>query len=250
MSPDRTDQPAPRAAPETVPAEFRVDFHSHTRASLDAWTRPSELVSRARAVGLDRIAVTDHHTLDGALEAHALDPALVIVGEEIRTRAGTELIGLFLTELIPPGLPFEETILRIRAQGGVVYAPHPSAYPRGTEQHERRALAAADLAEGWNGRAFWPAWNHRAESAARRLGVAVAAGSDAHFPWEVGRAWTVVAPFRTAADLLAVRHTARVGARGMGTPLPCVASLALEGTRRVMRRLPQAQAPASVPGVP
>jgi predicted metal-dependent phosphoesterase TrpH len=250
MAHDSPNSVSAHPAPPLRPAVLRVDFHSHTRASPDAWTRPAELVARARAAGLDRIAVTDHHTIDGALEAHALDPTLVIVGEEIRTREGTELIGLFLSERVPPGLPFAETVLRIRTQGGVIYAPHPSAYPYSTERHEQRALAAADLAEGWNGRAFWPPWNCRAEQAALHAGVAVAAGSDAHFPWEIGRAWTVIAPFQTATELLAVRHTAQIGERGVGTALPCIASVVLEAAHKALRYHPSTKVPASAAGVP
>ncbi|MEJ2320059.1 MAG: PHP domain-containing protein [Gemmatimonadales bacterium] len=110
-------------------ATIRVDLHTHTRRSPDASLRPVELVLRARDAGLDRIAVTDHGEIDGALEARELAPDLVIVGEEIRCRGRTELIGLFLSERIPMGLPIEEVVERIRDQDGVVYAPHPYAYP-------------------------------------------------------------------------------------------------------------------------
>src|SRR5690242_21886813 len=52
----------------------RADFHSHTCYSHDAYQTPRELVERARKVQIDRIAVTDHHTLDGALRARDIDP--------------------------------------------------------------------------------------------------------------------------------------------------------------------------------
>ena len=65
---------------------IRVDLHTHTRQSPDASLRPAELVRRARDAGLNRIAVTDHGEIDGALEARELAPDLVIVGEEIRCR--------------------------------------------------------------------------------------------------------------------------------------------------------------------
>src|SRR5690606_18231825 len=112
------------------PASLRIDLHAHTRFSPDATMSPRELVDRALDAGLDRIAVTDHGEIEGALEARAYAPAHVIVGEEIRCEGRTELIGLFLTERIPQGLPIEETVERIRAQGGLVYAPHPYAYAR------------------------------------------------------------------------------------------------------------------------
>ena len=50
--------------------------------------------------------------------------ARIVVGEEIRTPDG-DVIGLFLTERIPYVLPLAEVTARIRAQGGLVYVPHP-----------------------------------------------------------------------------------------------------------------------------
>src|SRR5690606_14345848 len=78
------------------PAPLRVDLHAHTRFSPDAAMSPRELVDRALDAGVDRIAVTDHGEIEGALEARAYAPAHVIVGEEIRCEGKTELIGLFL----------------------------------------------------------------------------------------------------------------------------------------------------------
>jgi len=63
------------------------------------------LIARAREIGLNRIAVTDHNTIEGALEAHRLAPDLVLVGEEIVTETGGELIAYFVQEAVPPHLP-------------------------------------------------------------------------------------------------------------------------------------------------
>ena len=141
---------------------FDVDFHSHTSFSHDGHTSPRDLVERAREVGLDRIAVTDHGTIEGALRARELDPELVIVGEEIRCACHVELIGLFLTDRIPMRLPFNEVVERIRDQGGAIYAPHPFAYPREPRRRAARALAVADVVEAINARAFLPWWNRTA----------------------------------------------------------------------------------------
>src|SRR5436309_2104045 len=62
---------------------IRADFHTHTCFSHDGYQTPRELVERARELRLDRVAITDHHTLDGALRARDVDPERVIVGEEI-----------------------------------------------------------------------------------------------------------------------------------------------------------------------
>jgi predicted metal-dependent phosphoesterase TrpH len=167
---------------------LRVDLHAHSNHSPDAATPPAELVARARDAGLHRIAVTDHGVIDGALEAQAVDPAHVIVGEEIRCRCRTELIGLFLRERIPMRLPLEEVVERIRDQGGVIYAPHPYAYAWRPWTRAADAISVADMLEGFNARAFLPVWNSAAQRAARDRRVPLGAGSDAHFGWEIGRA--------------------------------------------------------------
>lgn len=210
---------------------LRVDLHAHTRHSRDAATAPEELVERAREAGLDRIAVTDHGTIEGALRARDLDPGLVIVGEEIRCACRTELIGLFLSERIPSRLPIEEVVERIRAQGGVIYAPHPFAYPRNPLQRARRALAVAEVAEVVNARAFLPLWNRAAGRAARHRGIALGAGSDAHFPAEIGRAYAHMPAFGSADEFRAVVSLSRPVSRMTTSPIFHVASMGLKVAR-------------------
>ncbi len=222
---------------------LRVDLHSHTIVSPDATTTPAQLVARARLAGLHRIAVTDHDVIDGALEAQAIDPRRVIVGEEIRCRCRTELIGLFLTEPIPSGLHIEETAERIRDQGGVVYAPHPYAYAWRPHSRARRALAVADIIEGFNARAFVPAWNRAAFAAAARQGLPVGAGSDSHFPWEVGRAYTEMPHFSCAGSFLQAVEAARPVGSGLTTALVHLASAGLKTARQLGLR----PAPEPVP---
>ncbi len=213
---------------------LQVDLHSHTRFSPDALTEPHELVERAQEVGLDRIAVTDHGTIEGALVARDAAPDLVIIGEEIRCRCRTELIGLFLRERVPQRLRLEETVERIRDQGGIVYAPHPYAYARQALRRAHRALSVADVVEAVNARAFLPAWNHAAARAARRHGIPAGAGSDAHFPFEIGRAYAWMPEFATADDFRAALRSARpVRTRG-SSPLLHVASLGLKYGRRAL----------------
>ena len=102
----------------------RVDLHSHTMWSGDSTTTPEEVIEAVEASGIDVLAITDHNAIRGAAELADKLPCRVIIGEEIKTRTG-EIIGLFLSERVPFGLPAEEVALRIRDQGGVVYIPHP-----------------------------------------------------------------------------------------------------------------------------
>ena len=107
-----------------------ADLHMHSEHSWDCTTPIDELLDAALAAGLGALAVTDHNTIAGGLEARARAverglPLHVIVGSEIKTAADGEVIGLFLHEEVPRGLTFAETLERIHAQGGVVYVPHP-----------------------------------------------------------------------------------------------------------------------------
>jgi 3',5'-nucleoside bisphosphate phosphatase len=65
----------------------RIDLHSHSTAS-DGTDPPAEVMRRARAAGLDVIALTDHDTLAGLGQARrALPPGLTLVpGMELSCR--------------------------------------------------------------------------------------------------------------------------------------------------------------------
>lgn len=207
---------------------LRVDLHSHTRASHDSWTPPAVLVERAAQLGIDRIAVTDHGQIDGAFEAHAIDPDRVIVGEEVFCRERVDVIGLFLRERIPNGLPAAEVADRIRDQGGVVYAPHPCAYPLNKAARSRAVLDVADVVEVANSRAFWPSWNRLAVAAAERRGLPAAAGSDGHFPWEIGRCHVEMPSFSDADGFRVAVRDAQVVVRTIATPLMPLASYGVQ----------------------
>ena len=57
-----------------MPADHpNIDLHSHTTRS-DGTLSPTALVQRARANGVDMLALTDHDVLDGLPEAQAAAP--------------------------------------------------------------------------------------------------------------------------------------------------------------------------------
>jgi predicted metal-dependent phosphoesterase TrpH len=194
---------------------WRVELHSHTIASRDCLVTPEQYLAACRRKGLDRAAVTDHNTAEGALRLHALAPELIIVGEEIRTTHG-ELLAYFLTETIPPDRPPLETIARIRAQGGIVAVSHPADRVR----HEAMGLARlpvvldhVDALETFNARCLLPEDNRRAAAVARERGLPGFCGSDAHTVYELGRATMRLAPFDGPAGFLASLRTGQPDAR-------------------------------------
>ena len=119
----------------------------HTAASGDSVLTLEQLAERARQTALDVVCVTDHNVTSAAVTATERDLGVrIIVGEEIRTPNG-DVIGLFLTERIPYVLPLGEVISRIRAQGGLVYVPHPFDPVRSSlgKRCARRAVWLAEL---------------------------------------------------------------------------------------------------------
>jgi predicted metal-dependent phosphoesterase TrpH len=192
----------------------RVDCHLHTVHSGDAVTTVERLAARVREERLDVVCVTDHHTLAGAHEALAREiGARVVVGEEIRTHAG-EIIGLFLTERVPYVLPLENAAGRVRAQGGLVYAPHPFDASRtslGAEGLERlRAMGALDVVEVFNAKIAEEEDNRRAARFAAEHDLPQAAGSDAHDPWGIGAAYLDMPDFDGPRDFIAALREGRL----------------------------------------
>ena len=197
----------------------RVDLHSHTRYSPDGITSPRRFVEACRRKGIDCVAVTDHNTIRGALAVQELADFRVIVGEEIRTSAG-EVIGLFLTEAVPGGLSPQESIERVKAQGGLVGVPHPYDRLRIALQHEEmlRFLPQLEFIEAFNARIVFPGDNDRARRFAREHGLAMSAGSDAHSPWELGRAYVEMGEFEGPGDFLEALRKGRLVGR-LSSPL-------------------------------
>ena len=80
----------------------RIDLHSHSTAS-DGTDPPAEVMRRARAAGLDVIALTDHDTLAGHAEARgALPPGLALVpGMELSCRLDGHSVHLLAYHVDP-----------------------------------------------------------------------------------------------------------------------------------------------------
>jgi len=157
-----------------------------------------------RKRGLDKVAITDHNTIAGALALREMAPDLVIVGEEIKTKVG-EIIAYFLEEEVPKGLPLQEAIARVRQQGGVVGVPHPLDRLRREalgRTHLLSIIEQVDLLEVFNARTIFPADNRRALELARRHGLLATAGSDAHISWEIGHAYVEMPAFNDKDEFL------------------------------------------------
>lgn len=181
-----------------------LEFHCHTKASPDSQLEPAELVATCRARGIDRVVVTDHWSIAGALEAKAIDPELVIVGEEVLTDRG-ELLCAFVTEAVPRRTPFREAIAQLRAQGAFISVSHPFDPRRGiwTRDELEELAGLVDAFETFNARIIGQQYNRKAAAFAKEHGLPGTAGSDAHIASELGRAVMRLPDFNDADGLRA-----------------------------------------------
>ncbi len=197
---------------------YRTEFHCHTRYSKDSLVTPKQLVQTCRRKKIDRVIVTDHNNIKGALAAQSIAPELVIIGEEIMTTKG-EILGAYLLEEIPAGLSPLETIKRLHTQGAFISIAHPFDTTRHGHWQEAdllEILPLIDAIETFNARCLLPSMNKKAKDFAERFKLPSTVGSDAHSRFELGRATLTLPKFHSAHELRAVirqgvPHTRRSG---------------------------------------
>jgi len=203
---------------------IRADLHNHTFYSPDGITSPQRFVKECQRRGIDCAAVTEHNTIRGGLAVQEIAPFMVIVGEEVRSSRG-EILGLFLTREVPPGLSPEETMERIVEQGGLVGIPHPFDRFRGALEYEsmRRLTPRINFIEAFNARTTFPGDNGRALRYAQDNDLPISAASDAHSPWEMGHAYVEMPAFEGPQSFLAALREGQIVGR-LSNPLVHLAS--------------------------
>lgn len=207
-----------------------ADLHIHTIYSYDGTASVPAVLAQAKQIGLDVIAITDHDEIKGALKAFDLAPQFgieVIPGIEITTAEG-DLLALFVTENIEPGLSLIGTILKVGEAGGICIAPHPMARGAGMKSLSRpsilQALNHPEASriligiETYNATALDRESNRNAERLfAECSGIAQVGNSDAHIVQAIGSGATEF-PGNTAADLLDALWIGATGVR-RGAPM-------------------------------
>jgi len=175
-------------------AQLCVELHCHTVFSYDGHIEFDGLVTAARRHQLDVICITDHDTVEGAVEFQrrsiTRQTALqIVIGEERTLRDGSHVIGLFLREQMSSDT-FEDAVREIREQGGLCTLPHPFRHRDGTLRETSRALAGVSGFEIFN-----PKCSLQENESARTLcGSALVAvgGSDAHYEGDLGECVNVI----------------------------------------------------------
>lgn len=176
---------------------LKADLHIHTEYSMDCSMPLDVIIEQCQQLGINCITVSDHGTVDGALEMQRIAPFTVIVGEEILTPHG-EIMGMFLKESIPSGLSVEQAVSQIRAQDGLVCVPHcfdgfrPSTL---NEKTVEEIVPEIDVIEVFNARSLLNRSHEKALSFADKYNIVRSAGSDAHTPGEIGNAYVEMPEF-------------------------------------------------------
>jgi len=201
-----------------------ADLHIHTIYSYDGTASVPAVLTRAKQIGLDVIAITDHDEIAGSLKALELAHNYgveVIPGIEITTAEG-DLLALNVTQKIARDLSLIETVLKVGEQDGFCIAPHPMAGGFGMKSLNAysilRALRNVEVAqiligiETYNATAIDKMSNHYAHILASRLDLAKTASSDAHVIEAIGLGATEFEG-HTAQDLINALRAGNVGQR-------------------------------------
>lgn len=149
---------------------------------------PRELVKAANKEGLDGIAVTDHDTMLNVDNVKEVSGDLEIIpGVEITTDTG-HILAWFIEE-VPQASDPVEVIEEVHDQGGYTSLAHPLD-PLRQVFKEVEVYKNTDFIEAVNSRVlpFW--YNQKASVKAKEFDKPLSGGSDAHFSFEVGRAFT------------------------------------------------------------
>ncbi len=195
-----------------------ADLHLHTIYSYDGTASLSAVLSRAKQLGLDVIAITDHDEIRGALKAMEIASNYgveVIPAIEITTADG-DLLALFITEKVDAGLSLIDTVMRVRALGGVCIAPHPMAGGMGMKSLSARTILKALRnplvtetligIETYNATALDRMSNHYARILANQLDIAQVGNSDAHVVDAIGLGATEFEGSNAADLLIALKN--------------------------------------------
>lgn len=208
---------------------FRIDFHVHTYYSYDSVNRPRNIIKRASKLGLDAVVVVDHETIKGGQETARLESEdiLIIPSVEINTDIG-DIVGLWVNREIETR-EYHAVIEAIHDQGGIATLPHPyhkHNLPEDICEH-------VDLIEINNARAM-ASRNKLAHELAESHAIPTCSGSDAHFCWEIGNAYTEFEDTPGSRDELKeiILHGKRIEHINYSNPIGIILGQAIKYWRR------------------
>jgi len=185
---------------------------------------PKKIVEISRKIGLDAVAIADHNSIKGSIEgikeARGMEDFLVIPAMEISTLKG-HIVALGIQEEIASRISPEETIDRIREQGGIAVIPHPFVrYREGLCDHVK--TLDIDAIETLNSRYILGYSNWKAKKLAEVRGIPQIGASDAHFPGAIGSCVTELKADFSVCSIIKGILSGKTSVFGDRTPLPLI----------------------------
>ena len=168
---------------------MKCDLHVHTYHSYDSNALPKDIVDSAIEKGIDCLAITDHNEVKGVSEIieYAKDKLILIIpGIEVKSRDG-DILGLNIKKPIPKNLSAEQTIEKIKEQGGLAIITHPFGDWHPFKRDLTSLIDKIDGIEIMNASVF--IGNKKAQEFVKKYDLVFTAGSDAHYPKFVGRVY-------------------------------------------------------------
>jgi predicted metal-dependent phosphoesterase TrpH len=166
-----------------------IDTHLHeSKYSLDSFVSLSEIVAKAKAIGLHGICITDHESNEIMAEAKKLAKEMnfiIIVGAEFLTIEG-DMTVFGLDKLPKERIHANELVHLVEQAGGIAIASHPY-------RQNNRGMGdfIRDIDKLWGVEAFNGSTpkelNQKAYELAIELGIPTLGGSDAHNANQVGK---------------------------------------------------------------
>jgi predicted metal-dependent phosphoesterase TrpH len=182
---------------------MKFDLHIHSHKSYDSVASIKTIIGNAKKRRLKGIAITDHEALtsDDVVEMARANDIWLIKGIEAKTEIG-DIIGLFVSKDLK-SRKAAYLLDEIHDQGGVAILAHPFKYMKKLDDYPTKIIEKVDAIEIVNAR--WEDLRSFPKSKlVDKLLSAVqgrSAGSDSHFPFEVGRAYWTASDITSPDDL-------------------------------------------------
>ena len=170
---------------------MKFDLHTHSYRSFDSLSSIENIIKYAKKRGLNGIAITDHEVLtsDDVMDIAMRNDIWIIKGVEARTEIG-DIIGLFLSKGLKSRKALD-LLNEIHDQGGIATLPHPFKYMKHMNYYPENVLEKIDAVEVVNAR--WQNMNLFTNNPKVKDLLSIvkgrSAGSDSHFPFELGRVY-------------------------------------------------------------
>ncbi len=199
---------------------LKLDLHVHSQYSEDASGSPKEIMDFLKKKGLNGMAITDHNSIKGSLEALKLKPKdfVIIPGMEISTADG-HILALNVKKEIQRELSVEETVEKILDQGGVPVVPHLFRKMSGIKEEKLKIIHNKIPAiEVFNGCSL-PKTNIKTARVAKQYKLGGTGGSDAHDPLYAGYGYTIIDTNDTNIDSV-ISYIEKKNTWGEGSTIP------------------------------